>query len=86
MPCFKTAFSLKHEIFGELHMDGNTIFAMSEPTAEEMKRLVKSRPTELVITMGSMTKIHTAEEINQRIDQLKALMGVQGVTQHAVYG
>ena len=86
MPCFKTAFSLKHEIFGELHMDGNTIFAMSEPTAEEMKRLVKSRPAELVITMGSMTKIHTAEEINRRIDQLKALMGVQGVTQHAVYG
>jgi len=86
MPCFKTAFSLKHEIFGELHMDGNTIFAMSEPTQEEMKRLVKSRPAELVITMGSMTKIHTAEEINGRIGQLKALMGVQGVTQHAVYG
>ncbi len=74
MPCFKTAFALKHEIFGELHMDGNTIFAMSDPTAKELRQLADSQPQELVLTMGSMTKIHTAEDINRRIDQLKSAM------------
>jgi hypothetical protein len=86
MPCFKTAFALKHEIFGELHMDGNTIFAMSEPTTKELRQLTQSHPAELVITMGSMTRIHTAEDINGRISQLKYMINPQGVMQHAVYG
>jgi hypothetical protein len=73
-PCFKTAFLLKHEIFGELYMDGNTIFALCEPTAKELRQLSASKPSELVITMGSMTRIQTAQDINRRIASIKSLM------------
>src|SRR5215470_3473816 len=86
MPCFKTAFSLKHEIFGELHMDGNTIFAMSDPTPNEFRQLKDSKPAELVLTMGSMTKIHTSEDIDTRIEQIKTTMGFRETVRHAVYG
>lgn len=74
MPCFKTAFLLKHDIFGQLYMDGNTIFVMIEPTTKEMRQLWASKPMELVMTMGPMTKIQTAEDIDARISTLKAMM------------
>jgi hypothetical protein len=86
MPCFKTAFSLKHEIFGELHMDGNTIFAMSDPTAQEFRQLKESKPSELVMTMGSMTKIHSAADIDKRIAHVGAMMGMRETVGNAVYG
>jgi hypothetical protein len=86
MPCFKTAFSLKHEIFGELHMDGNTIFAMNDPTKNEFRQLKDSKPSELVMTMGSMTKIHTTEDIDERIAQIKETMGLKETGRHAVHG
>jgi hypothetical protein len=86
MPCFKTAFLLKHEIFGELYMDGNTIFAMTEPTAKDIRQLSVSQPAELVMTMGPMTKIRTAEDIDARIAQLKTWIDPRGVYQDALHG
>ena len=74
MPCFKTAFLLNHAIFGELHMDGNTIFALTEPTAKEVRQLAACKPAELVMTMGPITQLRTAEEINTRIAQLRRWM------------
>lgn len=71
MPCFKTAFLLTHELFGDLYMDGNTIFAKKEPTPKEMRQFYACDPAELVLTMGAMTKIHTTEDINAHIAQLK---------------
>ena len=86
MPCFKTAFSLKHEVFGELHMDGNTIFAMNDPTKNEYQQLKDSKPSELVLTMGSMTKIHTTDDIDKRIAQIRGAMGLPETGRHAVHG
>jgi hypothetical protein len=71
MPCFKTAFLLTHELFGDLYMDGNTIFAKKEPTPKEMRQFYACDPAELVLTMGAMTKIQTAEDINAQIFRLK---------------
>lgn len=71
MPCFKTAFLLTHELFGDLYMDGNTIFAKKEPTSKEMRQFYACDPAEVVLTMGAMTKIHTMEDINAQIAQLK---------------
>jgi hypothetical protein len=86
MPCFKTAFLLNHELFGDLYMDGNTIFAKSEPTAKEMQQLYACDPAELVLTMGAMTKIHTAEDINAQIYQLKGFTNRKPEQRNAVYG
>jgi hypothetical protein len=86
MPCFKTAFLLNHEIFGDLYMDGNTIFAKTEPTAKEIRQLYACKPTELVLTMGPMTKIHTAEDINDQIYRLKGHKDQKVEQRNAVYG
>jgi hypothetical protein len=86
MPCFKTAFLLNHELFGDLYMDGNTIFAKITPTPKEMRLLYASQPAELVLTMGPMTKIQTAEDINAQINQLKGYAGRKAGRTNAVYG
>lgn len=86
MPCFKTAFLLKHEIFGDLYMDGNTIFAVTEPTAKEVRQMATSQPAELVLTMGAVTKLRTAEEINARIEQVKAWMTPREIYKDAIHG
>lgn len=86
MPCFKTAFLLNHELFGELYMDGNTIFAKTEPTPKEMRLFNASEPAELVLTMGPMTKIQTADDINAQIHQLKGYTGQKAEQRNAVYG
>jgi hypothetical protein len=86
MPCFKTAFLLNHELFGDLYMDGNTIFVKTEPTPKEMRQLYASKPAELVITMGAMTKIHTADDINAQINRLKWYSNQKLVQSNAVYG
>lgn len=86
MPCFKTAFLLNHELFGDLYMDGNTIFAKTTPTPKEMRLLYASEPAELVLTMGPMTKIHTAEDINAQINQLRGYAGRKVGRTNAVYG
>lgn len=71
MPCFQTAFLLKQEVLGDMHMDGNTIFKMSEPTQQDVKQLVANNPLELVMAMGPMTQIQTSVDIDARIAQLK---------------
>jgi hypothetical protein len=86
MPCFKTAFLLSHELFGDLYMDGNTIFAKSEPTPKEMRQFYACKPEELVLTMGEMTKILTAQDINAQISQLKGHTNQKVTQKDAVYG
>jgi hypothetical protein len=85
MPCFKTSFLLNHEIFGDLYMDGNTIFAVVEPKVKEIQQLVASHPAELVMTMGSVTKLRTAEDIDARIAELKTWVNPRGAYQDALY-
>ncbi|HEY7915304.1 MAG TPA: hypothetical protein VIG62_25575 [Blastocatellia bacterium] len=86
MPCFKTAFLLNHELFGNLYMDGNTIFAKTEPTQKEMQQLYSCDPAELVVTMGAMTKINTAEDINAQIQRIKGYTEPKAGHRDAVYG
>lgn len=86
MPCFKTAFLLNHDLFGDLYMDGNTIFAKTEPTQKEMRLLYANDPAELVLTMGAMTKIQTAEDIDAQIYTLKGYINQKTGQRNAVYG
>jgi hypothetical protein len=71
MPCFQTAFLLKQDVLGDMHMDGNTIFKMHEPTQQDMKQLYASNPMELVMAMGPMTQLQTSADIDARIVQMK---------------
>ena len=74
MPCFKTAFTLKHPVFGALHMDGNTIYDMVAPSTKDLRHLDKCQPLEVVFTMGPMTRLQRADELDAKIADLKAML------------
>ena len=72
-PCLDRAFLLRNEAFGlELYLHGNVAFRLAEPHPETVKELVKVGVAELVLTMNPLTRIDSAEKIDNTISKLIA--------------
>lgn len=74
-PCLRRAFVLKNEAlreyeeeFGlELFLSGNTVFRLVQPSPGDITDLQEAGVDELVLTLNPITRIDTAEEIDNLI-------------------
>lgn len=71
-PCLKTSMLLKHPVFGDLYMDGNTIFGVVEPTQNNMRKLKSAGVNEIVLTMSPITDLRSTQDLDRTIQTLEA--------------
>jgi len=71
-PCLKTSMLLKHDVFGDLLMDGNTIFGVVAPTQSNTHKLISAGVNEIVLTMSPITDLKSASSVDQTIETLEA--------------
>jgi len=70
-PCLDRAFLLRNEAFElELYLHGNAAFRLAEPHPEAVKELEKAGVAELVLTMNPLTRIDSAEKIDNTMSNL----------------
>jgi hypothetical protein len=72
-PCSTRSFLLKHDVLEiELYLLGNTVFKLSQPSLEEMKRLFDNQACEFVAAMNQVTGIENHQEIDSLIKMLRS--------------
>ncbi len=71
-PCLTRAFLMENAILGiKLYLHGNTVFRFMEPTKNDVKELVNSEVTKVVVTMNPITKVESRHEIDVLIRDLQ---------------
>ena len=71
-PCLDRAFLLRNEAFGlQLYLHGNAAFRLVQPSPKDVPDLEKHGVTELVLTMNPLTRIDSAERIDNAISDLE---------------
>lgn len=70
-PCLDRALLLRNEGFGlELYLHGNAAHQLVDPHAEAVEQLREAGVAELVLTMNPITRVDSAEEIDDMILRL----------------
>ena len=71
-PCDKRAFHLKHRVGLEFFLHGNVVFRLEKPSENDLRRLLKSKIADFVITMEPVMKILNRERIDETISKFKS--------------
>jgi len=72
-PCNSRAFRLKHGILGiKLFLDGNVVFNFVRPSRKDLKKLLESRTSELVVTMNPILRTQRQQDIDKLVLQMRA--------------
>ncbi len=67
-PCLEKAFTLKQREIGMSFMlQGNVLFKLVEHHKKDVKELQKTRVDEIILPMGSVSKLKTAKDVDQAI-------------------
>jgi hypothetical protein len=70
-PCLHRAFLLRNEPLGtELYLHGNAAFRIVDPSPEGVEELRRHGVDELVLTMNSLTRVDSADKIDNTISKL----------------
>ena len=73
-PCLRRAFLLRNEALEEYGVEfilhGNTVLRLAQPSSEHVADLEACGVDELVISMSPVTKIDTAERIEDLVSSL----------------
>ena len=67
-PCLHRAFLLKNEALGmRFYLHGNAVFRLVQPSRKDVTNLEKYGVAELVVTMNPVTRIDSAEKIDNTL-------------------
>jgi len=65
-PCEEKALLLRHRKLGiDLHLQGNTVFRLEEPTRQGMRELEENGVEEVVVAIGPLTKIENRRDLER---------------------
>jgi collagenase-like PrtC family protease len=70
-PCYTKAYIMDNEFLkAELFLHGNTVFKLIESNRKNLSKLTKHGVTELVLTMGPLTRINSQTQLDSVIQSL----------------